>query len=484
MKFFDLKNKKFSQDCEFLPSALEVQETPPSPLRLQLLYTICGLVVLTFIWSMVGKIDVIATAGGKVQPQGYVKVVESMVNGKVEQILVQNGDRVQAGQKLVLLEANDVQAQHSDISSQLVSWEAEIIRRKAEDSRASTLVLSNGQLATTTPLDWPDGSAIPDDIRSREDAVLRSELAKLNSDLEDIQAKLIQNQVQESSTRMAINSQESLIETLNQRVHLRKDLVEKQVVSRDDWLQVIANVKEAQNNLANSRAQLSNIIANKAILSGSFQQTRDNYVATNLQKLVEAERQAASLREKFTESQVQLNHMTLVSPTAGIIAASSLTTPGQVINRGDELMRVVPEEGGMEVIAYVPNQEIGFIREGQHVDVKINAFPFTRYGTVNGTVKKISKDAIPDADAQQSQRDPTHSSNNMPGNSGGGQATSTLVFPLTVSLSQNYIAAEGNKINLVPGMGVVAEIKTDRRRIIDYLISPVYDLTTSSLHER
>lgn len=334
MKFFDLKNKKFSQDCEFLPSALEVQETPPSPLRLQLLYTICGLVVLTFIWSMVGKIDVIATAGGKVQPQGYVKVVESMVNGKVKQILVQNGDHVQAGQKLVLLEANDVQAQHSDISSQLVSWEAEIVRRKAEDSRASTLVLSNGQLATTTPLDWPAGSAVPDDIRSREDAVLRSELAKLNSDLEDIQAKLIQNQVQESSTRLAINSQESLIETLNQRVHLRKDLVEKQVVSRDDWLQVIANVKEAQNNLANSRAQLSNIIASKAILSGSFQQTRDNYVATNLQKLVEAERQAASLREKFKESQVQLNHMTLISPTTGIIAASSLTTPGQVINRG------------------------------------------------------------------------------------------------------------------------------------------------------
>lgn len=147
-------------------------------------------------------------------------------------------------------------------------------------------------------------------------------------------------------------------------------------------------------------------------------------------------------------------------------------------------MRVVPEEGGMEVIAYVPNQEIGFIGEGQHVDVKVNAFPYTRYGTVNGTVKKISKDAIPDADAQQSQRDPTHSSNNMPGNSGGGQATSTLVFPLTVSLSQNYIAAKGNKINLVPGMGVVAEIKTDHRRLIDYLISPVYDLTSSSLHER
>lgn len=484
MKFFDLKNKTFTSDREFLPSALEVQETPPSPLRLQMLYTICALVVMAFIWSIVGKIDVIATAGGKIQPQGYVKVVESMVNGKVEQILVQNGDRVRAGQKLVMLEANDVQAQHSDIGSQLLSWQAEIIRRQTEDSRLSGLTLNSGQLVQTSALEWPENSPIPEDIRSREDAVMRSELAKLNADLEDIQAKLIQNQVQESSMRTAISSQESLIDTLNQRVHLRRDLVEKQVVSRDDWLQVIANVKEAQNNLANSRAQLSNIIASKTILSGSFQQTRDNFVATNLQKLVEAERQAASLREKFKESLVQLNHMTLTSPTDGIVAASSLTTPGQVINRGDELMRVVPQEAGMEVIAYVPNQEIGFIREGQHVDVKINAFPFTRYGTVNGTVKKISRDAIPDADAQQSQRDPTHASNAMTGNFGGGQATSTLVFPLTVSLAQNFINADGNRINLVPGMGVTAEIKTDRRRLIEYLISPVYDVTSSSLHER
>lgn len=484
MKLFTFNHKNFASDNEFLPSALEIMESPPSPVRLKLLYTIASLFILALIWSLVGKLDIIASSVGKIQPQGNVKVVESLVTGKVEQIFVQNGDWVEKGQLLATLEPSEVNSQLTDAINTLGSYEAETIRRLKENTLVSEISLEKTPVIMDNQIEWPTTSDIAENIKLREETVIHGELAKLNSDLQNIRAQIAQNFSRETSAKNMISSQQGLVEVLNQRMNIRKALVDKQVVSQDDWLQMTSSVKEAKGNLITAQSQLADTISNKAILETNFIKTKDDFIANNIQQLVIAERQAATLKQKVVELKGKLDNMTLRAPINGVVAASTLTTIGQVISSGNEIMRVVPRDTKMEVIAYVPNQEIGFIKVGQHVDVKVDAFPFTRYGTLNGIVLRISQDAIPASDAQQSQLDATHSSQSNEKNSGGGQATKNLVYPLTISLENNHISIDGRNVNLVPGMGITAEIKTDRRRLIDYLISPIYDMATNSLHER
>nr|WP_241772460.1 HlyD family type I secretion periplasmic adaptor subunit [Edwardsiella ictaluri] len=263
---------------------------------------------------------------------------------------------------------------------------------------------------------------------------------------------------------------------------MRRTLVEKQVVSKDDWLQIMTDVKEAKSTLQSTLAQLRDIQAARDILQIALLKTRHDFISENLKNIGQVERQSNSLREQVNQREAQLALMTFKSPINGTIVASSLVSQGQVVTPGEELMRVVPDNSRLEIIAYVPNQDIGFIRPGQPVDVKINAFPYTRYGTLNGVVQHISQDAIPAADAQQVQMDPTRLGSNT--KAGGGQSTQGLVFPLTVALEQDHILVGNQQVSLVSGMGVSVEIKTDRRRLIDYLVSPIYDLTSSSLRER
>lgn len=484
MKVFNLMPKNFSSDREFLPSVLEVMESPPSPVGVRLLYAIAALFILAFVWSFFGKLDVVASSNGKLQPQGNVKVVESLATGKVERILVQNGDWVEKGQILAMLDTSEVNSQFIDASTSLASYKAEALRRQKENMLVSGITLVNPRVSINDSIVWGEADVIDESIKQREATVMQGELAKLNSDLQNILAQIDQNTSREMSAINTIASQQSLFETLSQRLTIRKALVEKQFISQDDWLQVMSSVKEARGNLVSSKSQLADIVSNKAILEAGFIKTRDDFVANNLQQLVTAERQVSTLTQKVIEAKAQLDHMTLRAPISGTVAALSLTTIGQVVSSGNEVMRVVPEGTTMEVIAYVPNQEIGFIRKGQKVDIKVDAFPFTRYGTLDGTVVKVSQDAIPTMDAQQSQMDPTHTSQTNQKNSGGSQATQNLVYPMTIKLNDNRMMIDGREVNLVPGMGVTAEIKTDKRRIIDYIISPVYDMATSSLHER
>ncbi|ARD38554.1 HlyD family type I secretion periplasmic adaptor subunit [Edwardsiella ictaluri] len=481
VKLLNWRNKNFTDDMAFLPSVIEVIESPPSPVRVQLLYTLCIFTVLAFAWSFFGRIDIIATAPGKVQPQGYVKVIESEVTGKVSRILLKNGDRVSEGETVALLDAADSQAKYNDALYNFSSFYAELWRRKTQDRLARDLSVEDRAI-TDFAVEWPAQPLLPEEIKHRETSAMHGELTQLNTDLQNIRAQLAQNTTREQGMKATIASQKSLIETLNERLQIRRTLVEKQVVSKDDWLQIMTDVKEAKSTLQSTLAQLRDIQAARDILQIALLKTRHDFISENLKNIGQVERQSNSLREQVNQREAQLALMTFKSPINGTIVASSLVSQGQVVTPGEELMRVVPDNSRLEIIAYVPNQDIGFIRPGQPVDVKINAFPYTRYGTLNGVVQHISQDAIPAADAQQVQMDPTRLGSNT--KAGGGQSTQGLVFPLTVALEQDHILVGNQQVSLVSGMGVSVEIKTDRRRLIDYLVSPIYDLTSSSLRER
>ena len=165
-----------------------------------------------------------------------------------------------------------------------------------------------------------------------------------------------------------------------------------------------------------------------------------------------------------------------------MIQASTLTTVGQVVSSGEELMRVVPADAILEIECYLPNKDIGFVKEGQEAIIKIDSFPFTRYGTIKARVTRVARDAIPEPDAAQQEANPTKGVRS--GGQAGAQRTQNLVFPVTLQPESRTINIDGVLAPLGAGMAVTAEIRTGDRRILEYVFSPLTQIASEAMRER
>jgi hemolysin D len=175
----------------------------------------------------------------------------------------------------------------------------------------------------------------------------------------------------------------------------------------------------------------------------------------------------------------------LYSPIDGFVQQSAVTTIGQVVTTGQQLMVVTPSKDELEVEALIANLDIGFIKIGQEAVIKVDAFSFTRFGTVHGKVVRIAAEAIDEQEAKRALANTTASANsaNAPSVSPPGQPES-FVFPVTIALDEATMNIDNTTIPLVAGMTVSAEIKTGSRRVIDYLLSPLAKATSEAMRER
>lgn len=482
MKSFWLKLNRhtFSSDREFLPAALEILESPPSPVRVQLLYIICLLFSVVILWSLIGKVDVVATAPGKILPAGNVKVVQPAVGGKISQIDVKNGDEVKAGDVLVRLDSREIASQLQDAQYSLYAYQAEVLRRKKTDEVARSISPGTHSDFTDVNIDSTGRSVLPEGIMRSNNDMLQRDLGSLYADLKEVSSRIRLSEIGEAAARHSVETQNILIGTISKRAQIREGLMRKRVLSEDAWLEFSASLREAKTRLASAESELSNAQAQQAVYRSEFRKTLNNFISDNMEKCLAAERQVRSLLEKQSQLTVGLQHMALTSPIDGVVTASSVTTAGQMVTQGQELMRIVPLDAKMQVQAYVSNQDIGFMREGQPAEIKVSSFAFNRYGTLKGQLVQVSRDAVSMADSRQLLTDATYTA----GSAAVSQGADDLVFPVTIQLDQDVMVIGREAIPLRSGMSVSAEIKTDRRRIISYLLSPLSSVSSDALHER
>lgn len=467
------------RDMEFLAPALEILETPPSPVRMALIIVICLFAATALIWAYVGRIDIIATAQGKIDPLGKVKIVEPLQTGRVAKIRVHNGDHVSAGQVLAELDATELASVAADLSQQLKAANAEILRRRKAIDLAG--VLANDRSPDEPAVDWP--ADMPDEIAARETRVLRHDLSELDAQIDAIDSQIAQKQANANSIAQTIDSRSTLVATLGELASMRQTLVDQGSMSRADWLTALQNLQVQQVALSSDRQAQADVEASIAVLRSQKTAAQRSFVASYTQKLSEAEQRADDLTERLKQAQTRLEQMTLRSPIDGVILASKLTTLGQVVTTGQEVMRVVPENTAVEIEAFLSNQDIGFVKLGQAATVKIAAYPFTQYGTIPAKVVSIGHDAISSTAAQQALADASYSGTNaVSGNA--GQGGSSLVFPIVVKLDTDHLTFDGNEMPLSPGMAVTVDINTGSRRILQYVLAPLVEVGSSALHER
>jgi hemolysin D len=462
-------------DNAFLAPTLEILDTPPSPVRVALIWIICLLAATSIAWAYFGRIDIIAVAQGKFQPTGRVKVIEPLETGKVAALHVSNGSRVAAGDILVEFNRSAAEADAQSARASLASTRAEVARR------AAALAAAKARKFEQPPdIAWPGDT--PPGLRAREQRVLDAELGQLAAGLASFDAQRAQKQSELEQLALTIAAQKNLVATLQQRVDMRAELVAEKAGAKAAVIDATETLQTQMTQLAIQQGQWAS--ANRAVdvIDRDRAKSIEAFTADNAQKLDDAERQAEDLEQKLAKAMAEIDHLTLRAPIAGTVQALTLTTIGQVVQSGQEVMRIVPEDAKLEIEVYVLNQDIGFVKAGQEAVVKIDSFPFTQFGTIAARVTRVARDAIPEPDATQSEGDPAHGANSS--SFAGAQRTQNLVFPVTLEPAATTIGVEGRRVALSSGMSATVEIKTGSRRILEYVFSPLVQIGGEAMRER
>jgi hemolysin D len=494
-------------DREFLPAALEILETPPPPTPIALMATICAFVLAALAWSHFGRLDVHATAPGKIETAGYAKVIEPLDPGKIAAIHVEAGQTVKAGDLLLELDPAEANADAVSAQDALSAGLAEIARRRfaidavraAEtdaqspqdrlDARSRDDMLaadSNSveNLAGKAELKVAWDVAVPEPFRLREEAVLRADLAQLSDALKALDRQMAEKLATQKRLDMSIAFQNTLMETLNQRVSTREEAIDLRVGTKIDLYNAKEELEKSEAALASDQGQLIETDAALRAVRSEKAKTVSQFIADNENKLADAARKADEARQALAKADARLARTKLYAPTDGVVQQMAVTTVGQVVTTGQQLIVLTPTGGKLQVEALVANLDIGFVKPGQDAVIKIDAFPFTRFGALHGKVVKIASAAIAEQDAKRALANATATANVAPEAPTAPGQPQSFVFPVTVSLDKTAMKVDNATIPLTPGMTATVEIKTDSRRVIDYLLSPLAKIGSEALRER
>jgi membrane fusion protein, hemolysin D len=432
------------RSTEFLPAVLEIQQAPPSPIGRAILWTILAVFTAGVLWATFGWIDIVATAQGKIIPSGYSKVIQPYEAGVIAAIHVQNGQSVRRGDVLIELDPTLNRADHDRASN-------EYRAAKVEAARLHALIA--GSPTFEAP---PDGDA---QYVLLQRQLLRDQLAEYQARTASAQHLIDQRKAGLDQTRENIRRLEATVPMEVERADAYKRLLDHEAVTKMDFLQAEGQRIDKTQELAGQRKKLIQDQSALAEAEKNFRALVSEFQQTKQMELSTTETKVASLGHDVTKAGQRADFQRLTTPIDGVVQQLAVHTVGGVVTPAQELLIVVPQDHPVEVEAQVENKDVGFVRAGQVVEVKVETFTFTLYGTIPGRVLSISDDAAPIEKVG-------------------------LVYPTRVSMDRATIQVEGQQVHLSPGMAVTVEIKTGQRRVIEYLMSPLLKSVQESLRER
>jgi len=266
---------------------------------------------------------------------------------------------------------------------------------------------------------------------------------------------------------------QATIPLLQERVDTRKYLADKGLASKMVYLSEDQELVGQQQDLAIQQSKMKEAEAALATLSETRQRTKAEFRRTTYDELAKAQQKATGIAQDVIKAERRTNLQELTAPVDGVIQQLAVHTVGGVVTPAQPLAVIVPLDSHLEIEATLANDDIGFVHEGQDVEIKVHTFNFTRYGLLHGRVLSVSSDAVSRENAEARTR---------------GQETKEsdqdLVYVARISLDQRQMKAGDRVVDLGPGMAVTAEVKTGSRRIIGYLLSPIAGYEHDILRER
>jgi hemolysin D len=434
------------EELQFLPAALEIIETPPSPVGRALIWLLISLFVSTLTWSVVGKIDEVAVATGKVVPSGYTKVVQAEDKGIVSKIFVENGSMVRAGDLLIELDTVITGAELARLEKERDYYRLTLHRLMAESDGKASFDLTG--LENYDPIELARQSRLC--LTRMED--YRNRLRVAEKGVAQAKENVRQAQIHKEKLTMQVAM-------AKEREAKTRMVAENGGISNFTWQEYQEKYLSLKQDLS---VQESEILRCKQVLEQSQTELRrivdeqDKDLST---QIVDVSRNLRSVEEELKKAEEKHRLTQIRSPIDGTVQQLDVHTTGAVVTPAQPLMQVVPAGGRLQFEVWAINRDIGFIYDRQEAEIKVETFSFQKYGTLPAVVDTVATEAVEDQ-----QRG--------------------LIYRVLLSSEKDYFMIEDRKIHLIPGMAVTAEIKTRQKRVIEYFLEPFKTYVSEGLRER
>jgi len=439
--------KKLQADVyDFAPDIQRLQQQPPSPLPRVVLWCLLALLSSMLLWSIFGRLDIIAVAQGKLVPQSSVKIVQPAEAGIVKEILVDEGDEVQAGQVVAQMDTQFSDADGRSLANELHLKSLQL--RRADAQLADIPLLPN--------------SDDPPELFAQISAQYN---ARRKAYIDALEAARAQHDKAQQELQSALEIETKLKQTVP--IYQAHDQAFQRLVQDGSVSKLMANEKsrdriEKEQEL---RAQSYTVASLRSSIRQSEQQIAQitsNYRQELQNERVQAEGEYRKLQQDNEKQEHQHELLELKAPQDGIVKDIATHTPGTVVSPGTVVMTVVPKNDPIEAEVWITHLDAGFVQPKQPAQVKLAAYPFQKYGMVNGEVSQVSPDAT----------EPDKEQREAPG------------YRAVIRLPSAFLENAGKRYRLTPGMQVTAEINLGNRSVLEYILSPVQKAVFEAGHER
>jgi hemolysin D len=459
-----------SQEREFLPAALEILETPPSPAGRAVVIVVALIVAIGLGWAWFGRVDITAVASGKVVSQLRTKLIQPFETSTVNAILVAPGQKVRAGDALIELDPTSALAERDRAKRDLSAAELDRVRLEAFLDKTTTDIRPQASLL---PISF-DEDELP-----RAQAQLDAQNAERLSKLATIDQERLQRKAEREALQRTLTKVQKGLPFIAERADIRAKVTAMGFASllADSESQQL--LVESKSEMEIDQAKITSLDAAIEGLDQKFAATDAEITSTAFTELSHARERARAASEALVKAKHRVELQTLRTPIDGTVQQLNVTTIGAVVIPGQQLLSVVPDDGPVEVEAVLENRDVGFVAAGQSVEIKVDAFPFTRYGLIRGVIKSVDRDAEAQSAGQGAQ-----GSERAADEIANLEASDRLRYKVHIALANNRLSVDGQTAVLLPGMSVKAEVLTGRRRIIDFLLAPLAEHAHDALRER
>jgi hemolysin D len=426
----------------------------------------CGFAAAAAAWSYSNYADAYAVVPGKVQFGRTITLIKPATSGRIVAIDVADGQHVKKGDVLAEIDPADAITEWAALQSKFLYVKAAINRYK------SAIKAARAQTLQFIPVKWDD--ATPKAVQLGEEKSLRSDLEELGKTLDELSEQRSEALFRQDRAKLGVAAQRAYLDVLIEQYKMRDQLYKQNADSRMNVLNILKDLKRGEFELTSLESNVSDASFVLSKLDAQIAKAREGFIRENEQRLAETEATAGDLELQVANMSKRTNRITLSAPVNGIVKGAARAALGQMVSPSEQLIQLEPEDGERpEIVAYVSKQELPFVEPEQEAVIQMTSQLRGSYASISGKVTRIFHDSAPAPSSVGTQPMPS-------GPSGDGSSRPEVIYKVLVAPSSTTFNNKGQEIALTPGMPVSVEIKTDKRRLIDYLLAPIQMISFGS----
>ena len=409
---------------------------------------LCVLAVGAFgAWSWYGKLDIVSDAVGEVVPSSQIKSIQHLEGGIVQEILIREGDTVEAGQELVVLERTASGADVQELGVRMMALQVDIARHEAELKRAKRVSYPKSIVKSQKTL------------IAQANQRFKNRISRINNLVASQQQMVTQRREEGREIKARINKRRKSLVFLKEQIAISDELMKEDLTNRMLHLNLLKERTEQEGGIAEDLA------AQKRIASSIIEaRARVNTLRTSFNEEVRAElddkrRSLKEFAERMGRLEDNLARTVLGAPVRGVVQTLHVATLGGVVRSGDTVVDIVPAGDKLVIEAKLPAQDVGYVAPGQLAMVTLASGDAIRFGRLKGRVMSISPDTLVTKD-------------NVP------------YYKVRVETERDYFERRSARYSLVPGVQVICSIQTGRRSVLEYILDPFLGAFRAAMQER